>query len=108
MSDIFREVEEDVRRERLEKIWKAYGGFAVVLAVLVLAGVAGFEVWQRHEAAQRAKTSDAYTAAQRQLDQLWSDKAAWNKAAVNNIAHVGWFSSDRTIREYAKDIWGIL
>jgi glycogen phosphorylase len=24
------------------------------------------------------------------------------------VAHVGWFSSDRTIREYAKDIWGLL
>jgi len=27
---------------------------------------------------------------------------------VRNVAHVGWFSSDRTIREYAKDIWGLL
>jgi starch phosphorylase len=51
---------------------------------------------------------DAYSAAQRNLDKRWNDKMAWNAAAVKNVAHVGWFSSDRTIREYAKDIWGLL
>jgi starch phosphorylase len=51
---------------------------------------------------------DAYSAAQRSIDQRWTDKPAWNSAAVLNVANVGWFSSDRTIREYAKDIWGLL
>jgi len=51
---------------------------------------------------------DAYSAAQRSLDQRWADKAGWNASAVKNVAHVGWFSSDRTIREYARDIWGLL
>jgi starch phosphorylase len=51
---------------------------------------------------------DAYAATQRQVDQRWNDKADWRAAAINNVAHVGWFSSDRTIREYAKDIWGVL
>ncbi|HKU64287.1 MAG TPA: glycogen/starch/alpha-glucan phosphorylase, partial [Rhizomicrobium sp.] len=51
---------------------------------------------------------DSYAAAQRAVDQRWADPAGWSAAAVRNIAHMGWFSSDRTIREYAKDIWGIL
>jgi len=51
---------------------------------------------------------DSYAAAQRAVDQRWTDQAGWAAAAVRNIAHMGWFSSDRTIREYAKDIWGIL
>ena len=51
---------------------------------------------------------DAYSAAQRSIDQRWTDKPAWNSVAVLNVANVGWFSSDRTIREYAKDIWGLL
>lgn len=51
---------------------------------------------------------DSYATAQRAVDQRWSDTAAWRAAAVRNVAHVGWFSSDRTIREYAKDIWGLL
>jgi starch phosphorylase len=51
---------------------------------------------------------DSYTAAQRTIDRRWSDPTGWSAAAVRNVAHMGWFSSDRTIREYAKDIWGLL
>ncbi len=65
MSDIFREVEEDVRRERFEKLWKAYGTYAMSALVLLFAGIAGWQVWERHEAQERAKTSDTFVAAQR-------------------------------------------
>jgi hypothetical protein len=65
VSDIFREVEEDVRRERLEKLWKAYGSYAVVLLVLLFAGIGGWQLWQRRELAERQKISDAFIAAQR-------------------------------------------
>ncbi|MBM6577347.1 glycogen/starch/alpha-glucan phosphorylase [Sphingomonas sp. BT552] len=51
---------------------------------------------------------DAYAAAQRQVDARWQNHEGWNAAAIRNVARVGWFSSDRTIREYAKDIWGVL
>ncbi|HWC62852.1 MAG TPA: glycogen/starch/alpha-glucan phosphorylase, partial [Rhizomicrobium sp.] len=51
---------------------------------------------------------DSYSAAQRAIDRRWNDKAGWNAAAIRNVAQVGWFSSDRTIREYAKEIWGML
>ncbi len=50
---------------------------------------------------------DSYHAAQRSIDARWEDKAAWRASAIRNIANVGWFSSDRTIREYARDIWGV-
>ena len=65
MSDIFREVEEDVRREKLEKFWKAYGDYVIALAALVIIGIAGFELWQRYETSQRDKASVAFIAAQR-------------------------------------------
>ncbi|MDX3909761.1 MAG: glycogen/starch/alpha-glucan phosphorylase [Sphingobium sp.] len=51
---------------------------------------------------------DSYAAAQRRADALWNDKAAWASKAIYNVARMGWFSSDRTIREYAKDIWKVL
>ncbi|MGF7155668.1 glycogen/starch/alpha-glucan phosphorylase [Novosphingobium gossypii] len=51
---------------------------------------------------------DSYTAAQRDVDARWEDKAGWRASAIRNIANVGWFSSDRTISEYAKDIWKVL
>jgi len=51
---------------------------------------------------------DSYHAAQRDLDTLWADKAKWDAMAVRNTARVGWFSSDRTIRQYAREIWKVL
>jgi starch phosphorylase len=51
---------------------------------------------------------EAYANAQRSVDARWTDYAGWNSAAIRNIANVGWFSSDRTISEYARDIWGVL
>jgi starch phosphorylase len=50
---------------------------------------------------------DAYAAAQREVDRIWSEPTEWWRKAVLNTARVGWFSSDRTIRQYARDIWGI-
>ena len=50
---------------------------------------------------------DAYYAEQRLVDARWRDKAAWGRAAVLNTANMGWFSSDRTIAEYAEDIWNV-
>jgi starch phosphorylase len=50
---------------------------------------------------------DSYAAAQRAVDARWHDPAGWRESAVRNIANVGWFSSDRTIGEYARDIWQV-
>ncbi|WP_245841869.1 glycogen/starch/alpha-glucan phosphorylase [Sphingomonas lenta] len=51
---------------------------------------------------------DAYHSAQREVDRRWGDQPGWRASAIRNIANVGWFSSDRTIAEYARDIWGVM
>jgi starch phosphorylase len=51
---------------------------------------------------------DSYANAQREVDARWMNQPGWREAAIRNIANVGWFSSDRTIGEYARDIWGVL
>ncbi|VVT10920.1 glycogen/starch/alpha-glucan phosphorylase [Erythrobacter sp. EC-HK427] len=50
---------------------------------------------------------ESYAAAQRDVERRWRDQQGWRKSAIHNIANVGWFSSDRTIAEYAKDIWKV-
>ena len=50
---------------------------------------------------------DSYYAAQRRVDDLWHDPAKYWAASLWNTAHVGWFSSDRTISEYASEIWQV-
>lgn len=50
---------------------------------------------------------DAYAHAQRRVDKLWQDRSSWISKTILNTANMAWFSSDRTIREYARDIWGV-
>ena len=49
----------------------------------------------------------AYYAAQRKVDAMWRETAGWRAKAIRNVANMGWFSADRTIREYARDIWSV-
>lgn len=48
---------------------------------------------------------DAYHAMQAEVARTWRTPDAWWRRAVLNTARMGWFSSDRTIREYATEIW---
>ena len=50
---------------------------------------------------------EAYRDAQRKIDAAYRDQTNWRKMAILNTARMGTFSSDRTIRQYANDIWGI-
>jgi starch phosphorylase len=50
---------------------------------------------------------DSYYEAQRGIDARWSAGSAWTRAAILNVARMAWFSSDRTIREYAEEIWDV-
>lgn len=48
---------------------------------------------------------DAYQAAQKKASELYLDPTAWNKMSLANIAGAGIFSADRSVRDYARDIW---
>jgi len=68
VTDIFREVEEEVRRERFEKLWKKYGDFVIAGAAVIMLGVAGYELWQRHETSVRDTASAQFNAALKLAD----------------------------------------
>ncbi len=50
---------------------------------------------------------DSYWDAQRSVDRLWQSPNDWWRASILNTARMGWFSSDRAIREYAREIWNV-
>ena len=57
MSDIFREVEEEVRQERLQKWWNTYGNYVVAGVSVLVIVVAGWKLWERYDQQQRLKAS---------------------------------------------------
>ncbi|HEY3637632.1 MAG TPA: tetratricopeptide repeat protein [Rhizomicrobium sp.] len=68
MTDIFREVEEDVRREQYEKLWKKYRDHVIAGVAIVIIGVAGYRLYQVYEQREAEKASVAYQAAAQLLE----------------------------------------
>ncbi len=83
MSDIFQEVEEDVRRERYEELWKKYGNYIIALAAVIVLAVAAWQAWQRYDLNRREQASDKYQAA---LAVAQSGDAAKAETAFAEIA----------------------
>ncbi|MFL6797848.1 MAG: tetratricopeptide repeat protein [Xanthobacteraceae bacterium] len=63
MSDIFREVDEEVRREQLKKLWDRYGNYAFAAAVLVVAAVAAWRAYDWWETKKAAEAGAAFESA---------------------------------------------
>jgi starch phosphorylase len=49
----------------------------------------------------------SYVAAQERVARTYRDQGAWTRMSILNVASMGKFSSDRTIQQYAEDIWNI-
>ena len=60
---------------------------------------------RHHDYFQVVPDFQAYWDMQRHIDDVFADKSKWAQMAILNTAKMGWFSSDRTIRGYAKEIW---
>ena len=86
MSDIFQEVDEEVRRERLEQLWKRYGNYIIAAALVVLACIGawrGYVYWEERKAAE---AGEAYEAASSLAD---AGKHSEAEAAFAKLASEG-------------------
>jgi len=86
MSDIFREVDEDLRREQYKAIWTRYGNYIIAVAVLIVlaaGGYRGLEWWQARQAEQ---SGDKFVAALTMADE---GKKAEAVAALDELARGG-------------------
>jgi len=90
VSDIFAEVEEDLRAERVKKLFQRYGGAMVAAAVLVVLGTAGWQGWNWYQARQTARAATAYLGVIQVLDgPAGADRKATIPALEKVIAEGG-------------------
>lgn len=82
-SDIFREVEEDIRREEIARLWDRYGLYVLVGALLIVFGVAIHNAWSWWSARQAAESGAAFTRAVALAGEGKTDAAA---VALSDIA----------------------
>lgn len=69
VSDIFNEVDEEVRREQLKKLWDRYGHYFVALALLVVIGIAGWRTYDWYQTKKAAESGMAFEAAVALVDE---------------------------------------
>ena len=63
------------------------------------------EIMYRGDEFMVLKDFDSYQKACKKIEQYYLDRDRWGQKCLINIANSGWFSSDRTIKEYNDDIW---
>jgi hypothetical protein len=63
LSDIFREIDEELRRENLSQLWKKYGNYVIGLAVLIVIATAAVVGWRTYQDKQREAQGGEYAAA---------------------------------------------
>jgi hypothetical protein len=86
MSDIFREVDEDLRREQYKKLWDRYGVYVIALAVIIVVATAGYRGWVYWQEKQAQATGDRFAAALALAD---AGKHAEAEAALEAIVADG-------------------
>jgi hypothetical protein len=90
VTDIFREVEEEVRRERFEQLWKKYGDYVIAGAALIVIAAAGFQLWRVYQQRQQVQASVNYAAAGQMLDGGAAGAAAITFAKLAETAPGGY------------------
>lgn len=83
MTELFDEVDEEVRREQLKKLWDKYSLYFIALALLIIAGVGGWRGYQYLEAKKAAEAGDAFDKA---IELSEQNKHADAEAAFTDLA----------------------
>ena len=63
MSDIFREVDEELRRDRAVQLWRKYGRYIIAVALVIVVATVGYQGWKTYRQQSRLERSEAFAAA---------------------------------------------
>lgn len=83
MSEIFDEIDEDVRRDQLKKLWDRYSIYIVAVALLIIAGVGG---WRGYQYVEAKKAAEAGAAFDKAIDLAEQNKHSEAEAAFAGLA----------------------
>jgi hypothetical protein len=88
VSDIFREIDEEVRREQFKQLWERWGNYIIALAVLVVLGIAGWRGWDWWETKKAQEAGAAFESALvlAQEGKHNEAEAAFAKVASDSVA----------------------
>lgn len=75
MGDIFREIDEELRQERFDKLWRRYGKYVIAAAVAVVIAVAGFNGWKQYQTSRRIEDGARFASAKVLLDEGKNEEA---------------------------------
>ena len=83
MSDIFQEVDEDLRRDNFAKLWARYGTYVIILAVVLVAATGATVAWRQYQQSLRVAEGNRFATA---LDLVRQGKAKEAGEMFNNLA----------------------
>jgi len=98
VADVFDEVDEELRREKLESTWKKYGVWFVSAALLIVAATAGLQWWRAYQLSSQRDAGAAYeaaleVAAERESADAARTLAGFAESAPDGFAAVAWLQS---------------
>lgn len=89
-EDIFKEAEEDLRKERLQKLWDQYGLYAILGAIAIVAGVGGTKAWESYQTKQYGAIGAQFTDAASKLEDATDEKAVKVLNDLKDGGHSGY------------------
>ena len=87
---LFREIEDELRKERAKKLWKNYGRYIIATAVALVIGVAGYQGWRTYDISSRTADGERFAAALKLAADNHSEQAATAFANISQDAVSGY------------------
>ena len=95
MGDIFREIDEELRQDRYERLWQSYGKYAIGIGMALVAAVIGWKAWQHYTTTQQQEQSQQFSSAGRLLQEGKNKEAAAQFANLAERASGGYKALSR-------------